>query len=282
MKPIIHPIRSYECSLVLFTVLSQMAVGGGFFLALNRWVPGSDFYSGLQYAANWGLVLLLIGAGLTASLFHLGQPWRAPTAIRNFGRSWLSREIVVFGLFLTLVVLNLLLSLMAATVLERTAPVASLLDYLALATAVIGLGGLIVQGLTYSPVSMPAIANFFPLVLFGLTALIGGGAVATPMKLGLDYGPVWSAGLVLYAVLLLALPGVWVQGGTAMRATARAWLGSPLYWAALAAASAAILISSLMPPAGYLAGLPAVASLLAGRLVFFGQTSHTAGSLGSL
>ena len=49
-----------------------------------------------------GLVPLALGlalAGLTASVFHLGQPFRAWRAFLGLRRSWLSREILVFGLY---------------------------------------------------------------------------------------------------------------------------------------------------------------------------------------
>jgi DMSO reductase anchor subunit len=70
--------------------------------------------------AHWPLVLMLVGTqasvgalaagsaslaavtaafGLAASVLHLGQPLRAWRAFLGLRRSWLSREIVVFGLY---------------------------------------------------------------------------------------------------------------------------------------------------------------------------------------
>ncbi len=90
--------------LVVMLVLTQLSVGG--FLAailLHRLVP-VDFMASL--APLHSLVSLFLGLlAIGASTMHLGRPlyaWRAFVGLRT---SWLSREIIVFGLFAGLAVL---------------------------------------------------------------------------------------------------------------------------------------------------------------------------------
>ena len=88
--------------LIFMTVLTQLAAGG--FLTL--WLadlfshlfdflkPFRDF---LVFGA-WGM-LVVTGLALFASVFHLGRPLHAYKALRMWRRSWLSREVLLFGLF---------------------------------------------------------------------------------------------------------------------------------------------------------------------------------------
>lgn len=93
-----------ERSLIIFTILSQMAVGA--FLTL-----GVLFYlAALEIGVDTALQLsdaslLAIGSvmvlSLLVSLFHLGSPLNAWRAIVNLRSSWLSREILFALLFTT-------------------------------------------------------------------------------------------------------------------------------------------------------------------------------------
>ncbi len=94
--------------LVLMLVLTQMSVGA--FVA-EQTLP---FVSTLAAAAqplgaqsngrfiHLAAALLLGLLGLSASVFHLGRPWKAYRALCGLGASWLSREILAFGLFAAL------------------------------------------------------------------------------------------------------------------------------------------------------------------------------------
>jgi anaerobic dimethyl sulfoxide reductase subunit C len=92
----------HDWSLILFTILAQMAVGAFVVLGIVHFLAvrqagkvAADRLSDLALLAI-GPVLLL---GLGASLFHLGSPWLAYRAIFNVGSSWLSREILFGTLF---------------------------------------------------------------------------------------------------------------------------------------------------------------------------------------
>jgi DMSO reductase anchor subunit len=63
-------------------------------LGLTAAVPAALFVSGAA------LVLLLSGAGLVASIFHLGRPLRAWRAAAMWRTSWLSREVIVLPAFM--------------------------------------------------------------------------------------------------------------------------------------------------------------------------------------
>ena len=93
-----HP----HMSLIVMTVLTQLAVGGFMTLwsfdFLSNWVnflkPLHDF---LPYGA--GGMLVVTGVALLAAVFHLGRPLHAWKALRMWKRSWLSREVLLFALF---------------------------------------------------------------------------------------------------------------------------------------------------------------------------------------
>ena len=90
-------------SVLLLTTL--IGAGQGLFLALFAAevvarvglmpMPDRTFFAG-----GGALALLLTGAGLVASIFHLGHPERGWRAASRWRTSWLSREIIVLPLFM--------------------------------------------------------------------------------------------------------------------------------------------------------------------------------------
>ncbi len=82
--------------LVGFTALSPIAIGG---LAGLLAVRGSP-----RIGVDWSAMALLGIAlfALGASLLHLGRPFRAYRAMARLSTSWLSREVVLFGVFVLL------------------------------------------------------------------------------------------------------------------------------------------------------------------------------------
>jgi Fe-S-cluster-containing dehydrogenase component/DMSO reductase anchor subunit len=84
--------------LVVMLVLTQLSVGAFWIgLLLDRTLPPqqAEALRPLLSANALGFGLL----ALAASVFHLGRPQFAYRAILGLGHSWLSREIVAFGLF---------------------------------------------------------------------------------------------------------------------------------------------------------------------------------------
>ena len=93
---------SKEWSLVAFTLLSQMAVGGFLIVSLTHRIgrrQASDVE--VRRLCNGALVGLgaVMGVSLVVSLFHLGSPLNAWRSINNVGSSWLSREILFTLIF---------------------------------------------------------------------------------------------------------------------------------------------------------------------------------------
>ena len=86
-----------EWALILFTILTQMAVGSFLVLGFVHFfakrkageVEADNMSDRVLFAV--GVVLIL---GMLASLFHLGNPANAYRAVSNLGMSWLSREIL--------------------------------------------------------------------------------------------------------------------------------------------------------------------------------------------
>lgn len=86
-------------SVILFTTLA--GAGQGLFLAV---FAAEVFSRGpVLFPSAIFSVLLLTGAGLVASFFHLGHPERAWRTAAMWRTSWLSREVIVLPLFMVLV-----------------------------------------------------------------------------------------------------------------------------------------------------------------------------------
>jgi DMSO reductase anchor subunit len=90
-----------DVPLILFTLLTQMAVGG--FWAMQWTFPQTWALAERGMSLSQWLPTLLIGlylgGGMLASFAHLGTKKRALFALRNLRRSWLSREVLFTGLF---------------------------------------------------------------------------------------------------------------------------------------------------------------------------------------
>mgnify|MGYP002623154775 CR=1 FL=1 len=84
--------------LILMLVLTQLSVGAfAAGLLLEFLLPAALWDHVRPIHATGGLIVGLVA--LAASTFHLGRPWLAYRAILGLRHSWLSREILAFGLF---------------------------------------------------------------------------------------------------------------------------------------------------------------------------------------
>lgn len=260
---------SLELPLVVFTVLSQMAVGLTLLYALRT--AGSPGPAEASARTQWLAAAGIMAFGLLVSLTHLGHPEGAPFALVHLSTAWLSREALLFGL---------LVALMVATAL------AGARRGLVLLTAALGLLALFVQGMVYAPPSFPAVNNALPFVFFLVTAIVlGAGASAwfapedkQPFLRAILVGAL-SAGLLLF----LAVPCMWLSGGTIMHLTGMAYLASPLYWAHIVlglAVPLAITLTIRRIPLWL--PLLLLAGALCGRGAFYLDTVHSAVNIGGL
>lgn len=89
---------SSHWSLVMFTLLVQSAVGSVWCMWAALFLSGSQF-AFFHYEWHSLSALLMVLAGVGASIGHLGKPKVCFYAIRNLRCSWLSREIASTGAF---------------------------------------------------------------------------------------------------------------------------------------------------------------------------------------
>lgn len=262
-----------ELPLVLFTVLTQMAIGLALISATRQWAVIEG--PGAKAQTEWLAVAALLALGIIASFFHLGHPLGAVRMLSNLGTAWLSREIlglVVFGVLVT-VVLGMVYK-------------GSLNGWLLKLTALVGLVAVAATGMTYAAPALVAINNPLPLVFFVLTAVILGAAVASyfaPAKQQPLVTAILAVGLIVALVVYLVVPFVWLSGNRVMQMTGQAYLASPLHWTHL-------IVGLVIPLAvlAWLRKIPAWLPLLivigefAGRVAFFALTVSSAANLGGL
>lgn len=103
--------------LALFTVQTYALVG------LLPPIAGQSFYVG-----GSAIALVLLGAGLVSSFFHLGRPERAWRTATKWRTSWLSREVLALPAFMAAVALYGLLHALAWPPVPVTWPLALTID----------------------------------------------------------------------------------------------------------------------------------------------------------
>lgn len=156
--------------LVFMLTLTQLSVGAFAALAL---LP-----AGQMLAAAASLLVALTALG--ASTLHLGRPVHAYRAIRMWKRSWLSREVLLFGLFAG-----------SASAFAGSA-LLGLPRYASLPTMLFGFAGVTASAFIYLVPARPAWNNWHTVAEFYLTALTLGPAflraLGVPVPVGLIAG----------------------------------------------------------------------------------------------
>ncbi|MGE5591605.1 MAG: dimethyl sulfoxide reductase anchor subunit family protein [Bacillota bacterium] len=238
-------METREWALILFTVLSQAAIGAFILLTWFRQRNRDTAMDGAYRKSSLAL-LGVTAVGLLASLAHLGRPLLAVTALGNLGSSWLSREIFFSGGFFVL--------LLASVLLEKQPATRRMIDWLA---SLAGVLAVLSMSAVYIRTMMPAWQGFNTFVAFlGTMALLGaataGGLLVT---FGRGQEPVardlqallWvavGALVVELAVLPLYLATL---GAGAEAAQAAAALLAGKYGAALVLRWALVLVGGLVP-----------------------------------
>lgn len=178
-------------SLIAFTTLSGLGFG------LMAWLGAGSVHGGRLVAAAFVLLALgLAGAGLLASLLHLGQPRRFLKAFREWRSSWLSREawaacatMAAFALYGLLWVLDLRIAALGWLV-------------AALATATVFCTAMIYAQMR----SVPRWRSPLTPAIFLLAALAGGALLADAV----------APARVLLAALAAAQVADWIRGDRAL------------------------------------------------------------------
>ena len=156
-------------SLVVMTVLTQLSVGAFTTIWLLD-VLGFDAVLGTAAMASLAVAALALGA----ATFHLGRPVHAYRAIRMWRRSWLSREVLLFGCFASV-------ASVYAALLWFGLPGAALAGG---ATTVFGTAGVLSSACIYRVPSRPAWNTPFTLPQFMLTAATLGPLFAGAVAIG--------------------------------------------------------------------------------------------------
>jgi len=214
-----------ELSLVLFTVISQLAVGA--FVTL--WMLEA---LGKKISIETGKMLTISILGITAiglviSLTHLGHPFKAYMALTNVGNSWLSREVIMFSLFFAAILIYFL---------QWKDGMQNTRKLIGLVGAIIGTVGVIFSGMIYVLPAMPAWNNFSPVIFFLITALLLGPVYVSSVL-------VWRKEMQLPNIAVLALVAIIISilasllhlstissGSIAQSMTATNMLASSVFW----------------------------------------------------
>jgi len=262
-----------DFSLVLFTMLGQMAVGLAIMAALRPQTAEGPSEGKLK--THWLVAGCLLVAGLIASFFHLGHPGGSVLTLTHLSNSWLSREVLAFGVFGALLAATWLTLLKSGT--------GSLLGRIA---AAVGIIAVLVSGMVYAPPGFPALNNISPLVLFLLTAFILGSALASYFaddKLQPTLTMVLAVSLIVGLVINLLLPSMWLAGNKAAQMTGQNFLSSGWFWARIVLEFVIPLVAlAAMKKIAVWVPVLVVFGELVGRIMFFGSVVHSAATIGGL
>jgi anaerobic dimethyl sulfoxide reductase subunit C (anchor subunit) len=252
-------------TLVAFTALAPLAVGGLVGLLIAR---GPSDKSGIDPAA---MLVLLVGIlALVISVFHLGRPWRAPLALLHPSSSWLSREVILFGLFL--------LFLAAYAILPVFQLSGSIIYPIGLIGAFIGLVGTVATGETYRLHARPSWDQSLTIISFPIEALSTGllfGFFTAYQFAGVEpsvYAWLIATVFLLASVAVSLIRSIFIDPVSPEAQLSRQMVLRTYLWLVvvrvIAAASALVLIV-LGGGAQYLAWIPALLGDFADRLLFF-------------
>lgn len=258
-----------EMSLVLFTVLSQAAVGLVLVTAALSLMIGErsvGLQAALRDAGRIALPLALLG--LLASFAHLGSPMGAFRALTNLGTSWLSREILLMAVFAAGAGLY-------AYLWHLKPQAQGALQMTGLVTALLGLAAVYATGMVYQLATRPDWNHWSNLAAgFVTTLLIGSLAVAllAAMKGGQDaqryLGYTLLAGVALLLVsLIFYAPYLSQVSG----ATALLLFTSPWFWVRVAVGIGLPVIAAALLVRGQQPGVTvlgvALVALVTGELI---------------
>jgi formate dehydrogenase iron-sulfur subunit len=205
--------------LVFMTVLTQLSVGA---FAAVWLLQVSGLQARLRIAAL--VSLTLGGLALAASTLHLGRPMFAYRALKMWKRSWLSREVLLFGVFSQVAFLY-------AVLLWLGLPISRVVGAM---TVLAGAAGVTASACIYLVRPRPSWHSKHTLGEFYLSGAILGPLLAATIGLGakpwLLSATVVAAGLQL---LNLAIKFLWLASSDVfeLKASARllsGWLRSPL------------------------------------------------------
>jgi len=164
--------------LVTMLILTQLSVGTFVMLNCFSWMlvllgASSSTVRNhnvlIDQMGQWPVIMTLaLGMlGLIASVLHLGRPLFAFRAILGIRRSWLSREIVAFGVFAVLASANTALAILTESSVDKNHP-------LQWAAIMVGIFAVVCSIMVYVDTPRLLWSPFFTTSRFGLTAILLG------------------------------------------------------------------------------------------------------------
>lgn len=97
-------MHNNEWSLIFFTLISQISVGVLLAFSVVYFLsPTSNDNFNVWWRSPEIIILVMLGVAALISMIHLGKPIQAPLAMNNIQNSWISREIISFGILFVLV-----------------------------------------------------------------------------------------------------------------------------------------------------------------------------------
>jgi DMSO reductase anchor subunit len=232
-----------ELPLILFTLLTQIAVGMAVFAALRQWatVEGPTIKS----RNEWITILALIGLGVFAAFFHLGKPLGAIYLVfTKASNGWLFKATALVGLL------------------------AVFSTGMAYASA----------GLDAIDNVLPLI--LFMLTVFTLGPAIASYFVDEKSHAGLV--SILVPTLLTSVSVRFVVPFVWLSGNVVMRTSGQNFLASPLHWLHIAALLVGVMIvrpGKSLPK--WLPVVLLIGELL-GRIAFFALVSSSGSNIGGM
>lgn len=175
-------LHDAQYSLVLFTLFTQASVGAFWVLLVSDFLKrkAPDNVQDAFTRIGTAILVPLTALGLVFSTTHLGRPQYAFRAIMHIDSSWLSREVVAFGLFFGLVALYTYLW-------WRRLPDAELRRHVGLLTGLVGLLAILSQAMVYQIPGRPMWNHFSTTILFGASGLVLG-----PLAVAAVYSFAWG------------------------------------------------------------------------------------------
>jgi formate dehydrogenase iron-sulfur subunit len=248
--------------LVVMTVLTQLSVGSLISAWLLQLGGGT---SRLGTAAILSLLVAVLALG--ASTMHLGRPIHAYRALKMWKRSWLSREVLCFGLFSGIAACY-------ATSLMARLPYSAVLGGI---TSVIGIAAVGASGCIYLVRARPAWNTKHTLAEFYLTGALLGPLLAAGIEIG-------NRRLLLVAAVVAAVAAIFNAGSKFFYMTASSQfelrasatllstnLAPKVFWRAALLILGGIVVPLVMPTETgvWLALGLALGGELLGRYLFF-------------
>ncbi len=225
-------MRGTEWSLIIFTLLTQLAVG--MFLVVCTanivCISKSGSFATKEIAEKIMLsIIVALMLAIIASFFHIGKPKSAAYAISHFSKSWLSREIAFLLLFTFFTAISL--------VIRHLGSGSHLFhEILTVITGIIGITAILSMAKIYMLDTVPVWNNFSTPIQFISSSLILGGitAILLFVLFGEELAPeglsneifktlLWvlvsivSVNLIAFLIHLYLLPGAGIAGITSYK-----------------------------------------------------------------